>query len=428
MRIPHKLNAILKSEFLRNTSTLVSGVALAQLIPILIQPILRRYYSAELFGSYAVYISLIGIMYVVTSLRYEQAIIVPKDNSEAAEVLTISQLLNLFISSLLLLAVFIFNKPLLSFLNIPEKHKIFLYAFPLGTFLFNLHQGITLWLIRQKAFINVSANKLVRRGSEGAFQLSFRYLKVNMGLLIGDLIGHVVNIAYGVILIFKRGFSLKNIQFKKLYITSKKYSDYPKYNTITSFISALSALLPVIVINKFYGSEYTAFFDLSRMLLLTPIALLAGSLSNVMLQRISEKKHKMEFFGKELKLILLIGLGIALAELLIILLFGEQLFALLFGKSWQYSGTISKLLVWPYIIHFFTFSFTSVFLALQKIKLLSIFQAINSMLIFSLFFFKSLEFGSFLNILITLNIFSGIVFSGFLFKVVYSYYKETIAS
>ena len=145
-----------------------------------------------------------------------------------------------------------------------------------------------------------------------------------------------------------------------------------------------------------------------------------------MLQRISEKKHKNMFFGKELKLIAGIGIAIGIAEILAIMFFGEKIFSILFGIKWSYSGSISKLLVWPYIIYFFSFSFTSVFLALQKIKLLSIYQVINFTLVFSLFFFKILEFGSFLKVLIAINITSGFIFSIFLFQVIYKYYLDTI--
>ncbi len=70
---------IRNSELFKNTSILVSGTALAQLIPILLQPILRRFYSPEVFGAYSVYLSLVGILYVLSSLRYEMAIPLPRN-------------------------------------------------------------------------------------------------------------------------------------------------------------------------------------------------------------------------------------------------------------------------------------------------------------------------------------------------------------
>jgi O-antigen/teichoic acid export membrane protein len=79
-----------------------------------------------------------------------------------------------------------------------------------------------------------------------------------------------------------------------------------------------------------------------RLLLLTPIALIASSISNVMLQRISEKHREKLFFKKELLSIIGIGILIALGEMIIILPFGEQLFGIAFGTEWTFSGAICQ--------------------------------------------------------------------------------------
>ncbi|HOY73393.1 MAG TPA: oligosaccharide flippase family protein, partial [Tenuifilaceae bacterium] len=84
-----------KSEILQNASILVSGTILAQAIPILLQPFLRRYFSPHDFGVYSVYSSLIGILLVISSFRYEQAIVLPKRNRDASVLVTSSILFSL---------------------------------------------------------------------------------------------------------------------------------------------------------------------------------------------------------------------------------------------------------------------------------------------------------------------------------------------
>jgi O-antigen/teichoic acid export membrane protein len=415
------LKSVFRSDFARNTSTLVSGTVLAQLIPILIQPVIRRFYSAELFGAYAVYNSLIGILYVITSLRYEQAIILPKKDEEAVNIFSLAQLINLLLSIVFLILMLVFYKPLLAFINISEEYFWFLLAVPLTTFLFNLQQSINLWLIRKKAFLSVSKNKVARRSAEGVFQITFRYLKLTYGLLLGDLIGHLANSIYGLKQIFKNGFRIKLISRKEIKHLSKAYIDYPKYNTFSTFLNACSLLLPTIIINKFYGSENAAYFDLARLLLLTPIALIASSISNVMLQRISEKHREKLFFKKELLSIIGIGILIALGEMIIILPFGEQLFGIAFGTEWTFSGTIAKQLMWPFLLYFISFSFTSLFLALQKVKALSVYQVINFLLILSLWWFTHLSFEKFISLFVYFNIISALLFAFLLSGVVIRY-------
>jgi O-antigen/teichoic acid export membrane protein len=73
--IKEKISKILpKNSFIRSVSVLVGGTATAQVISILASPVLTRLYTTEDFGLLAVYGSIIGIVGVIASLRYELAI------------------------------------------------------------------------------------------------------------------------------------------------------------------------------------------------------------------------------------------------------------------------------------------------------------------------------------------------------------------
>ena len=420
----NKNRVLLKSEFIRNTSTLVSGTTIAQLIPILIQPVLRRFYTAEIFGIYAVYLSIIGILYAIASLRYEQAIISPDDENEACSIFAVAQLFNMIFSLLLFFVILIFKKSFLYFLNVNEDYSACILIAPAGIFLFNLQQSINLWLVRKKAFAGVSKIKIVRRSTEGSFQLLFRYLKIPGGLLIGDILGHVTNIIYGFIQIVKRGFSISGIRLTNLKVIIGKYSEYPKYNALTTFLNAFSLLVPVVFINKYFGADKAGFYDLSRLLLLTPIALLAGALSNIMLQRVTEKSKKGQFFMNEIYFILAFGGIISFIELVVLFFFGEQLFSFIFGSGWTFSGTLSKILMWPYMAYFFTISLSSTFIALQKIKILSLYQAVNFILIISLLLFTKLDFMNFIKAFAVLSVSGSIFFFFLLFREIMKYNRN----
>ena len=78
----------LKSTALKNAFILSAGTIVGQAIPILLQPLLRRLFSIEEFGTYAIYTSVFGVIVVLSSLRYEMAIMQPKHDNEAANVLS----------------------------------------------------------------------------------------------------------------------------------------------------------------------------------------------------------------------------------------------------------------------------------------------------------------------------------------------------
>jgi O-antigen/teichoic acid export membrane protein len=393
-----------RSELLRNTSILISGTALAQVIPILLQPVLRRYYSAEVFGSYSVYLSLVGILAIISSFKYELAIILPRSDKGAVNILFLTVIINLAFNILLMIIILIWQDKLLRFFNISHEFAYFLYLIPFGIFFYNFYQSINNWLTRKKEFFAVSLNKFVRRGTEGLFQVIFKYLKVSQGIIAGDLAGHVANIISGLYQGGRKGLKYSVVSLPRLKYVARKYSEFPRYNVIPSFMSACSFLLPAILLNKFYSSEYTGYFDLSKLLLSIPLALISTSISNVLLQSIAEKYQAKRSLLNDLLPVFAIVFIISVLEIGAILFFGIGLFKLLFGESWGFSGEISQILVWSYALNFIVASFSAVFISMNKIKLLSVWQVFYFLSILSLILFRKAEFLEFLKIYVGLEI------------------------
>ena len=414
------------SELFKNTSTLITGTAVAQLIPILLQPVLRRYYPPEIFGAYAVYLSLVGILIIISSFKYELAIILPGKDKEATNIVLLAQLLNFGFNFVLFCLIIVFSHRILKLLNLPEKYTLFLYLVPVGTFLYNLYISINYWLIRQKAFLPVSVNKFVRRGFEGLFQVLFKWIGFSNGLVFGDLIGHFANNISGLIQSLKKEFRFGDLSICKLKYVAKKYVDYPRYNLVPSFMSACSFLLPMIFINKFFSTQYAGYFDLSKLLLSLPFALIATSISNVLLQRTSEKFKSKISFKREIISMFLIVFTIAVIEVVIIEFFGIDLFRIVFGAEWIISGKISTILVWSYAFNFITSSFSSIFISLKKIKQLSIWQLIYFISIISLILFRNLNFMDFLKIYVIIELICYLANFVLIFTIVVKYENKIL--
>ena len=90
-------------EFTRNVITLVKGTTIAQAIPILISPILTRIYSPSEFGILAIYISLLSILSVISTGKYELAIMLPDDEEEAIQLIWLSFFMSVISSVIIFL-------------------------------------------------------------------------------------------------------------------------------------------------------------------------------------------------------------------------------------------------------------------------------------------------------------------------------------
>lgn len=420
------INTLKRSEIIRNTSILVSGTALAQLIPILLQPFLRRFFTPEVFGAYSVFLSLVGILAIVASFKYELAIVLPSRDKESVNIVFLAFLINLLFSLILLILVLLFKNRILQFFNLSEDFGFYLYLVPASIFFYNIYQNLNNWLVRKKKFAAISVNKLVRRGTEGFFQVIFTFFKQSWGLVAGDLLGHVGNLLSGLYQSGKSGLRFSLVSPAKLKYVALKYSEFPRFNVIPSFMSACSFLLPAIFINKFFAAENTGFFDLSKLLLSVPLALISTSLSNVLLQSMSEKFRMNESMTRDITHVLFVVLVICAGEIIVIQLFGILIFKILFGHEWAYSGEISKILVWSYSLNFIVGSFSAVLISFKKIRLLSFWQFFYFISILSLTFFNKLSFIDFIRVYVFIEVVCYIVMIIMIISVVSRYEQKLV--
>ena len=100
---------IIKSEFSKNVLTLMTGSTIAQVLPIVFTPILTRLYSPEEFGVFAFYISLVTFLIVFSSGRYEQAIVLPKTDKQAINILSLSFVILFVVTFILSVTLFFFG-------------------------------------------------------------------------------------------------------------------------------------------------------------------------------------------------------------------------------------------------------------------------------------------------------------------------------
>jgi len=401
---------------------LISGTIIAQLVSILLQPILRRLYSPESFGILSAYLSIIGMIVILCSLRYDDTIVLPKSDKESINLVGLSLFISFCFNLLIFILVIILGGNIKSFLNLPANFPVkILYIIPAGAFLFSFYQSLNSWLIRKKKYISVSVNKLVRRSTEGSAQIVFALLKSFNGLIYSDIIGQTANAATAAIQSRKYGLNFNLLSIAKLKYVLRKYSEFPKFNLLPAFMSSCSYLLPPIFIVKFFSPETAGFFDLSKLLLSIPMALIASSFSNVLLQRISERFNRKESFMAEIKPVLYIVLLIAVIEIVAIILFGENLFKIVFGSQWITSGKISRIMVWSFALNFIASSFTSIFVSMRKIKTYSIWQLIYFISILSLLFFKHLPFTDFLRIYVLIEVLCYLSIALVMITIIYRY-------
>ena len=91
----------IKSEFTRNVLTLMTGTTISLAIPIAISPVLTRIYTPQDFGVFTLYMAITTIIAVLVTGRYELAIMLPKKDENAVDILILSLIISLVVSAML---------------------------------------------------------------------------------------------------------------------------------------------------------------------------------------------------------------------------------------------------------------------------------------------------------------------------------------
>ncbi|MFY9311403.1 MAG: lipopolysaccharide biosynthesis protein [Bacteroidia bacterium] len=410
-----------KSEFTKNTFILVIGTVIAQSIPLLLHPFLRRIYSPEDFGAMAVYLNIFGMLTIVSALRYEATIVLPKNNNEAANILSLTFIITLIFSTLLLLVLILFKDQIVSLINFPPQYSNYLYFLPFGCAAFSIYQSMNYWLIRHKAFKASTNNKIIRRAVEGSVQSILGLLKFPGGLFVGDVAGNMANVVAGTRQVFRNTYSTSIVTPRKIRFVLKKYIDYPKYNVLPTLLSSAATVLPFLFINKFYSTEVVGYLDLSRLVLSIPLIFISSTISQVFFQQTTEKKHQLASIKKDIRNIFYLLMAVVTLEIVTILFIGPWLFGFVFGGTYTISGQFSQILVFSFALNFIGSSFSSIFITFEKIRLNSVWQITYFCAICSLLLFKNLTIQDFLKVYVAIEVVMHSIYCGMMYFIVNRY-------
>jgi O-antigen/teichoic acid export membrane protein len=96
------------SSFLQDLATLATGTTLAQAVSIFTAPILYRIYDKEDYGTLGLYMAIVGIIGVFSTMQYNHAILLEKEDEDAKVVMWLNRLINTAVALITLLLLFIF--------------------------------------------------------------------------------------------------------------------------------------------------------------------------------------------------------------------------------------------------------------------------------------------------------------------------------
>lgn len=328
-----------KSRFGRNVIVLAGGTAVAQGILILVSPILTRIYSPEDFGVWAVYTSIVSIVLVLASLRYEFAIPLPKREGDAFALLVLALGIVVVISLIFSAAVSILGEFFVDLLNVPVLGR-YLWVFPLGLLGAGIYQVLNYWAIRENEFGLIARTRFTRSVGQVITQLVLGILQAGpLGLLLGHVVGQAGGSEVLIFSVLKRYWkSIRATSWDRVKQVAYRYRRFPLISSGASLLNIVSSQVAILLLLAFYGSQVAGWLSLVTKVIGLPLTLVGSAVAQTYLGESSIVLRDGEglygLFSRTARRLFFLG-SIPIALLGIS---SPLVFPFVFGGDWQNAG------------------------------------------------------------------------------------------
>ncbi|MCD7978151.1 MAG: oligosaccharide flippase family protein [Tannerellaceae bacterium] len=341
------MKALFSSELKRNAFRLLSANVLSQFIGLAVYPVVTRLYSPEEFGLFNIFTTLCGILFVLSTARYEYAIVLPRSTKDAAALVRLCMRIAFLFSLILLLLIIVFHTQILALFHM-ESLGILLYLVPLLVVLNAAGLTCMYWFNRLKKFNLVGRYWMSQNIVNSSLKVVLGAMKyTGSGLIYSYFAGFLAAVCSFFLFVnneksIRLWISVRQEQIRKV---AKVYQNYPKYNLLHALTNIVSTGFPILIFGHFFGNEIVGYYGLAFLIGFRPINLVTTSLYQVLYQKISDLCNKRQPVYSLFKRFCIQATGVLLPSFILIYFISTPVIRYLFGADWIEAASILKILL-----------------------------------------------------------------------------------
>jgi len=314
---------------------LLSGGVLSQLIYFISLPVISRLYTLEDIGVYGMIISTINFFSILLTMRMELNIIADKNKPNAIK----ATVLFLFVSILLTSPIY-----LISIYFATGKNIVLAFLGLGAAIIFAFLQITNSTLLSKNELTKISLSNIIRVAFCVFVQITFFHVYGSSTelLLVGYLVSFLLPVLlFQKVILFPRRSELLKI---KSYIITKFRET--RYAGGQAFINALSQTIPYITFPMLFSESVLGLYFIADRAFRSPLMLLGNPIRQVFLKFCCDDNEPKKIYDLYRNIIYMI-LAPASIVIIILYVYGGELFSFVFGGQYYDSGLIALWLsVW----------------------------------------------------------------------------------
>ena len=341
------------SHFIRNSGTLLTGNVVAQGLAFLAYVLLLRLFTPDDFGLCNVFFSYTEVLIILSTCKYEMAIVVAPDDNEASLLARLAFRLNALLTLLLFAVAAVMALTGVTLSNLPA---ILLLLLPLLVYFTGTYRIYVFLCNRHKEYRALALGEVVSVSGGTVTRILFGLLAPvlnlfhTIGLPLGSVLGKMAGHAYLHHVVCRKN-HYYHPTAAPLRPIARKYINFARYVMPRELVSSFSANLPLMWLSLYFDKPLLGLFSLALTFTQRPAGILANTFEKVLYQSSSVTvQQQLPLRRNILRFALLLGVGVA-AVAAVVFLFAEPLFVLLFGGQWVGTGYYVRcLLPWMSIL------------------------------------------------------------------------------
>ncbi len=328
--------SFIRNSSVRNFAKLFSANVVAQVIGLVVYPILTRMYAPEDFGLMNLFLSISGIVVIVSTAEYYNAIVLPKKESEGVWVAYLCTCILLLVVGVTSISVFFADEIAQAF-NTPALAKYY-WLLPISILINGGWNILNYWHIRHTQYSSISKYQLSQSTFSAVAKIGFGHAgMVQGGLIYSMVIAPLLSLVIRIVALYRSGIKSQLLRpvWREISAMAQRYKKFPLFSLPRSFVNMVAGQLPVLLLTPLFGAEYIGWWSMALLLGFTPINMITRSIYQVLYQHTTVRVHEHQPIGGYFRRFTLwvVVVGIPLFGVLYWLL--PELTSWFLGEGWE---------------------------------------------------------------------------------------------
>ncbi|HYI11718.1 MAG TPA: oligosaccharide flippase family protein [Thermoanaerobaculia bacterium] len=332
-----------RGSFLSSIASVAGGTALAQGIAFAAAPVLTRLYTPADFGVFAVFTSIVILTLPLACGRYQVAIPLARTDGQARDLVALSLSLLLVMTIVAAVVLVFAGEALVRTFHAPALLP-YLWLVPVSLAGAALLDIGTYAATRQKRFTELFRSKVAQAASMVGIQLLLARVGAG-GLMAGDAASRI---AAGSLLNWRTfaPAAVRQATLPGMRAAASEHRRFPLLYVWSSLLNVANVQMLPLLISSAFGTAVAGQFSLANRVVFLPLTLIGQAVASPFYQRAAamyrERPEELPSFVFRTQKMLLLC---AVVPTLILIAFGPQLFAFVFGRAWTEAGRYAQIFV-----------------------------------------------------------------------------------